>query len=68
MLLIATNIHPNPGPFNEPRTLGICHADLCSLQTQSKLDELKIMADVANIDIITVSETWLKDNDNDISF
>ena len=28
----------------------------------------KIMADIANIDIIAVSETWLKDNDNDISF
>ena len=68
LLLIATDIHPNPGPLNEPRTLGISHANVHSLRAHSKLDELKIMADLANIDIITISETWLKDTDNDISF
>ena len=68
LLLIATDIHPNPGPLNEPKTLGISHPNVHSLRAHSKLDELKIMADLANIDIITISETWLKDTDNDISF
>ena len=67
LLCISADIHPNPGPLYT-KSIGICHANVRSLKSQSKLDELKIMADSANIDIITLSETWLNMNDNDLSF
>ena len=63
LLRNSGNIHPNPGP----QTLNVCHANVRSMRAQSKLDEIKNMATVNNIDVITLSETWLSTIDNDNS-
>ena len=63
---MAGDIHPNPGPIGG-HPLGICHSNVCSFQAQSKLDELKVLADGSYIDILTLSETWLNPDDTDIS-
>ena len=68
LLLLAGDIHPNPGPItsnSQLQNLGICHANVRSLKSQSKLDDLKHMADENLIDIITISETWLSSEIND---
>ena len=68
LLLLAGDIHPNPGPItsnSQLHNLGICHANVRSLKSQSKLDDLKHMADENFIDIITISETWLSSEIND---
>ena len=68
LLLLAGDIHPNPGPItsnSKLHNLGICHANVRSLKSQSKLDDLKHMADENLIDIITISETWLSSEIND---
>ena len=53
--------------FQIYRFLGFCHANVRSLRAQSKLDDLKVMADEYFIDIITISETWLGPSDDNAS-
>ena len=67
LLLLAGDVHPNPGP-NQSHPLGICHCNIRSLRSKSKIDELKLLADRHAIDIITLSETWLNENDNNLTF
>ena len=58
---LSTNIHPNPGPTDAQITnkMSVCHANVRSLKTEGKLEELSLLADSENFDIITLSETWL---------
>ena len=67
LLLLAGDVHLNPGP-NQSHPLGICHCNIRSLRSKSKIDELKHLADNHAIDIITLSETWLNENDNNLTF
>ena len=61
--LLSMNIHPNPGPASNhvSKRFSICHANVRSLKTEGKLDEISILAETENIDVITISETWLDD-------
>ena len=63
LLIISVDIHVHPGPVYKTTYLGLCHANMRSLVSdRSKLDDLKYIADSNNIDVITVSETWLNVN------
>ena len=55
---------PEPWSYT---TIGHLPCYVRSLRSQSKLDELKDMAETANMDILTLSETWLNANDVDSS-
>ena len=65
-LMLSGDIQPNPGPVDF-HSLGVCHANVRSLHAQTKLDELKHVADTANLDILTISESWLDESDENIS-
>ena len=59
--LLAYDIHPNPGPADSVphNILKISHANVRSVKTPGKLDELHMLANTEKIDILTLSETWL---------
>ena len=57
----SVDVHANPGPQNLKK-LKICHANVRSLKTDGKLDEVRFLADTENMDIITLSETWLDES------
>ena len=73
LLFVSGDIHPNPGPQNnnEPLPVRLCHINIRSLKAKFENEFLKLDVlknEIANqFDIITISETWLSDTDNDSS-
>jgi exonuclease III len=79
LILRCGDVHPNPGPINTTNTpntnkaLTICHANIQSLYLVSdrvyprrKIDEIQaIYVNEKNIDIVCLSETWLKPTTDD---
>ena len=68
IILLAGDIHTNPGPPNNPcntSDLSVIHINCRSLR--NKIDI--ISCEIGAYDIVTMSETWLDDDvsDNDIS-
>ena len=68
LLLRCGDVHPNPGPPYENKSLKVCHINIQSLYLSSekinpkrKMNEIEslLMHDLG-IDIICLSETWLK--------
>ena len=61
--LLSTSIHPNPGPDNNLvlNKFSVCHANVRSLKSDGKLDEISILAESEKFEVITLSETWLDD-------
>ena len=58
--LLSGDIHPNPGPDNKLNNLlSICHVNIRSLNNAEKIDHIQA-ALTEKYDIITISETWLK--------
>ena len=58
----ACDIHTNPGP-NVPDNIKIFHANIRSIKSDHKLDELLFnLAQTEHFDIIMLSETWLDNN------
>mgnify|MGYP002259906745 FL=1 len=57
---LFSDIHPNPGPtHNILKTFSVCHANVRSIKSEGKLDELRLLAETEKIDVVTLSETWL---------
>jgi hypothetical protein len=72
LLLRSGDVHPNPGPTYESKSISICHANVQSLFLKSetykrrKIDEIeKILVNDQHFDIICLSETWLNDQITD---
>ena len=65
LLALVGDVHPNPGPDHNSKYLTICHANVRSMQSQEKLDEIYYMAETYSRDVITISETWLSSVIND---
>ena len=59
--LLVFDVHPNPGPTDTftQNQFKICHANVRSIKSPGKLDELYFLATSEKLDVITVSETWL---------
>ena len=58
LIILSGDIHPNPGPNHseaEPNTISIIHLNANRLKNKIPQIELR----TKNIDIVTVSETWL---------
>ena len=55
---MAGDVHPNPGPDHNSKYFTICRANVRSMQSQEKLDEIYYMAETYSIDVIIISETW----------
>jgi hypothetical protein len=73
LILRCGDVHPNPGPSYDSKSLKICHVNIQSLYLRAepsrnyrrKIDELEsILINDHKLDIICISETWL---DNIIS-
>ena len=61
--LSAIDVHTNPGPSNNQNNqLKLCHSNIRSLKSPGKLEEVQLLAESANFNIITLSETWLDVN------
>ena len=71
LLILCGDIHPNPGPPEKVHCeTSLCHANMRSLKQLNNdgMNEkvLSIECELANsFDIITISETWLTENDLD---
>lgn len=63
LLLMSGDIEQNPGPLSTLENVSICHVNACSVRNKISLFE----AESDHFDIITVSETWLSDRDDDAS-
>jgi hypothetical protein len=61
LLLMAGDVHPNPGPNLD--TMNICHSNIRSLRHPDRLDHIRCEL-AQKFDLITISETWLKDCHN----
>jgi hypothetical protein len=68
LILRCGDVHPNPGPSYDSKSLSICHVNIQSLYLRAepsrnhrrKIDELEsILINDNKIDIICISETWL---------
>ena len=60
LLLKSNDVESNPGPSSE---LTLMHSNVRSLlSTDEKLSEIKTLADALSLDVISLSETWLKPN------
>ena len=61
LLILAGDIELNPGPQQSTTSheLSIIHTNIGSLR--NKIDELSIEASKLNLDVVTVSETWLNE-------
>ena len=68
LLLRCGDVHPNPGPSYDTKSLSICHVNIQSLYLRAepsrnhrrKIDELEtILVNDNKLDIICISETWL---------
>ena len=74
ILILCGDIHPNPGPSEKLHCdISLCHANVRSLKhiNNNGINEkvLSIECELANsFDIITISETWLTENDSDNNF
>ena len=55
LLLLAGDIHPNPGPSQHLKAI---HINVCSIRKKIPL----IQAQLKDFDILTISETWLSDS------
>ena len=67
ILVLANDVHPNPGPGNDAFDLTVCHANVRSIKAENKFLFLK--SELANnFDIITLSETWLSNLDKTANF
>lgn len=71
ILMLCGDIHPNPGPDEHVcSNLSVCHANMRSLKplniAEANEKVLHIECEFGKImDIITISETWLTENDSD---
>jgi exonuclease III len=71
LILQCGDVHPNPGPTTELKSLSICHVNVQSLYLRMgyhrrKIDEIHtLLINDQNIDIICLSETWLDNNITD---
>ena len=54
--MLACDVHPNPGPSTD---IAICHANIRSMRSRTKFDEISLTANTNKLDIVTLSETWL---------
>ena len=61
LLLVSGNVHPNPGP-TPTSDFHIVHINCRSLAKENKL---LIETESNKFDVITLSETWLKDKHTD---
>ena len=60
IILLAGDIHLNPGPGGDFHDLSLCH---CNIRSLSNEKMRSIRSDIAsNFDIITLSETFLTSN------
>ncbi|MCP3900406.1 MAG: RNA-directed DNA polymerase [Desulfobacteraceae bacterium] len=71
ILLLCSGIHPNPGPESKDvyTDLSLCHVNIRSLKSRDRFGFVYKMLHIkkeltTKIDIITVSETWLSNQDN----
>ena len=58
LILLCGDVHPNPGPVVIDTKLSIVHNNICSLANKVLLVETELK----KFDVITLSETWLKDS------
>ena len=73
LLLRCGDIHPKPGPTNQPtKSLSICHINIQSLyltergNQKRKINEIEsTLINLMHMDIVCLSETWLKPSIND---
>ena len=72
LILRCGDVHQNPGPTFENKALNICSINIQSLYLladpyhRRKIDEIHdTLANELQVDIITLSETWLKPNISD---
>lgn len=75
LLMLSGNVQPNPGPtttmqnistpldFKSRTGLGFIHLNVRSLV--SKMDMIKVWVNTTDVDIMVLSETWLKKSVND---
>ena len=72
LVLRCGDVHPNPGPTYEIKSINICHVNVQSLYLRidnyhrRKIDEIdSSLIKNFNVDIICLSETWLGDDIKD---
>ena len=66
LILLAGDVHQNPGPDSDFKAVSMCHANIRSL-SQDKLSFIR--SDLSQeFDIIALSETFLSDNQSDDNF
>ena len=65
LLIINGDIHKNPGPLVDQvsNQCSICHLNIRSLNSSEKIEHIKMDLG-GKFDIISISETWLKDSSN----
>ena len=68
ILTISHNIHPNPGPtFNGRPLIKLCNFNARSIKVEQRFDLMKEKL-TPTFDIITVTETWLKNIHKDSDY
>jgi len=63
MIILAGDIHPNPGPPFR-KEINFMHNNVNSLVAGSKIDELSAIVIRFKLDVVAISETWLGDSVN----
>ena len=67
LIALSGNVHPNPGPVSDHGDISICHINIRSLKAPDRMTH--IQCDIApEFDIITLSETWLSNKNNDENY
>ena len=66
LISLSGNVHSNPGP-DIHCDLSICHANIRSIKAIDRMNHISCEL-ASKYDIITLSETWLSNNDSDQQF
>jgi hypothetical protein len=66
MLALCMDVQPHPGPTiqstnNSPAHMTMCHINIRSINVDNRFDEIKNQI-AGNYDLITASESWLKED------
>ena len=67
LLAVCMDVHSHPGPDTLQDNVKMCHLNIQSLNAENRLDSC--IQQLANqYDIITMSETWLDGEDNNVDY
>ena len=67
LIVMCGDVQPNPGPTSNYADISVSHSNIRSLKGKNKMTSIQAEL-VSKFDIITLSETWLTEQDSSDDF